>query len=138
MVLLEIARQNGNIIEQTKPHGAARLGMMPRWTYGTEHLRELAAHHRVSSGQRTRHSFQGSVKRIAADDRVRIKRCGSPLARHLDQLQQLWIVHLRNPVLGVMIPGEMDQLSGTSARLKSLHNGLKAASTLRMMHTRIV
>jgi hypothetical protein len=32
----------------------------------------------------------------------------------------------------------MDQLSGTSAGFKGLHNGLKAASTLRMMLTWIV
>ena len=47
-------------------------------------------------------------------------------------------MHLRDPVLGIVVPGEMDQLSGTSARLKGLHNSLKAASTLRMMHTWIV
>jgi hypothetical protein len=60
--------------------------MMPWRTYGTEDLGKLAAHHCISGSQGARHRFQGSVKRIAADDCIRIKCRGGTLARDLDQL----------------------------------------------------
>jgi hypothetical protein len=62
VVLLEIACQNRDIIEQAKAHGAVGLRMMPWRTYGTEDLGRLAVHHGISSSQGARYRFQGSVK----------------------------------------------------------------------------
>src|SRR5262249_24559140 len=82
MLLLEIARQNGDIIEQTKTHGAVGLRMVPWRPYSTEHLRHLAAHHRISGRQGSCHSFQSSVTRITTNDGIRIEGYGGALARY--------------------------------------------------------
>jgi hypothetical protein len=48
------------------------------------------------------------------------------------------MVHVRDPVTRVVIPGEMDELSGPATRLKGAHNRLQTVSTLGMVHPWIV
>jgi hypothetical protein len=48
------------------------------------------------------------------------------------------MVHFGDPISGVVVPGEMDQLSGPSTRLKGVHDCLQTASTLRMVQSWIV
>src|SRR5262245_340972 len=106
--------------------------------YSTEDLRHLAAHHRISGCQSACHSFQSSMTRIPTDNGVRIEGYGGTLARHLDQLQEFRTVHFGDPFLGLVVPGEMHQLSGPSTRLKGLHDRLETLSPLWVMHTWIV
>jgi hypothetical protein len=48
------------------------------------------------------------------------------------------MVHLRDPVTGIVIPGELDELSGTTTHLQGAHNRFQTVSTLGMVHPWIV
>src|SRR5262245_49570032 len=63
MLLLKIARSDGDIVEDAKPHAAIRCCVMPRRTYRGERIANFAGHDRINDIQYAAGSELGCFKR---------------------------------------------------------------------------
>ena len=75
IAVLEIFGPDGNVVEETKPHGVVPFGMMSRGADGAEGVGRPSTHHGVNGGQDSPGRHRGGVvgSRGADGDVVRFE-----------------------------------------------------------------